>query len=278
VKKRTKPLKHRWTAMWGQSPWARHADMPLGEPRSTDEPKLAAPRGREVASLGEERQRGALAQAKTQWFFGEWGALAKVGPKTLYEHAERDRLALLVGAAHAQLGSFDEAREHVHLALKWGCPPHFVAEVLIAGVHNSLGRAASVTGQQARAQKHFESAVMIEAFGSEGRLISEARAGNQLAQLGLAGSSAMSCSGDAGANEVPPDASGEKSVSAEGPGKKNRDVVALLREQSDATDRLPQDIAKLVKKEILNATKQLEAFIEVRDHLGTDELIGDLHG
>jgi hypothetical protein len=264
--------------MWGQSPWARHADMPLGEPRSTDEPKLAAPRGREVASLGEERQRGALAQAKTQWFFGEWGALAKVGPKTLYEHAERDRLALLVGAAHAQLGSFDEAREHVHLALKWGCPPHFVAEVLIAGVHNSLGRAASVTGQQARAQKHFESAVMIEAFGSEGRLISDARRRNQLSQLGVLGNSATQQRNGDQPNTAPPSASAQIEKSPESAGEKGADIFARLREQGEAADRLPHDIAKLVKKEILNATKQLEAFIEVRDHLGTDDLIGDLHG
>jgi hypothetical protein len=251
--------------------------MPLGEPRSTDEPKLAAPRGGEVASLGEERQRGTLAQAKTQWFFGEWGALAKMGPKSLYEHAERDRLALLVGAAHAQLGSLEEARQHVHLALKWGCPPRFVAEVLIAGVHNSLGRAASVTGQQARAQKHFESAVMIEALGSEGRLISDARRRNQLSQLGVPGNSVTQQRSDVKANAAFSAGSALTENSTESLREKGSDILARSPKQSEAGDRLPE-IAKLVKKEILNATKQLEAFIEVRDHLGTDALLGDMHG
>jgi len=264
--------------MWGQSPWARHADMPLGEPRSTDEPKLAAPRGREVASLGEERQRGALAQATTQWFFGEWGALAKVGPKTLYEHAERDRLALLVGAAHAQLGSFDEARQHVHLALKWGCPPRFVAEVLIAGVHNSLGRAASVTGQRARAQKHFESAVMIDALGGEGKLVTQARAGHQLAQLGLGADAVNLQRGDHRANSESVNTDSEASGSTESSGSGNTDVVAQLKQQKESIDSLRQDMAKLVRKEMLNSTKQLAALVDVRNYLNTGELLGEMHG
>jgi len=237
-----------------------------------------ASRSREVASLPNEHQRGALAQAKTQWFFGEWGALVRIGPKTLYEHAERDRLALLIGSAHAQLGSFDEAREHVHLALKWGCPPRLVAEVLVAGVHNSLGRAASVTGKQERAQKHFESAVMIEAFGSEGRLISDARRGNQLSQLGLPGHSATQQRSDGGNKTAPLSASTETNKSIESAGEKGADILARLREQGEAANRLPHDITKLVKKEILNATRQIEAFIELRDHLGTDELVGEMHG
>jgi hypothetical protein len=152
---------------------------------SVEEPVPKALRNAEVAPVNSEQHRRALAQANTQWFFGDWAALASIGPKILYEHAERDRLAILVAAAHAQLGSYDEAREHLHLALKWGCPPRLVAEVLIAGVHNTLGRAVAVAGQQGRARKHFERSVMIQRLGSEGRLVGQARARNQLAQLGL---------------------------------------------------------------------------------------------
>jgi len=245
---------------------------------SVEEPALKALKNGEVASVTSEKNRGALAQANTQWFFGEWAALTKIGPKTLYEHAERDRLALLVAAAHTQLGSYDEAREHLHLALKWGCPPRLVAEVLIAGVHNTLGRATAVAGQQDRAQKHFEQSVMIEALGSEGRLVSQARAGNQLAQLGLSADISSQERDQAKPKAASPSTSAKTGKSTESLERKNTDVLARLREQSEAADRLPQDIGELVRKEILNATKQLEAFIEVRDHLGTDELIGDMHG
>jgi cephalosporin hydroxylase len=52
-------------------------------------------------------------------------------------------------------------------------------------VHNSLGRAAAVSSQQPRALQHFEFAIAIGTPGSDARLLTRARIGEQLAQLGL---------------------------------------------------------------------------------------------
>jgi FkbM family methyltransferase len=135
--------------------------------------------------LREGQQGDGLAKARMQWFFGEWSALQNIDPKTLREHAERDRLALLVASAHAQLGSYEEARQHVYLALKWGCPPRLVAQVLIAGVHNSLGRAAAIAGDDRRTARHFREAVAVTNNQRETDLLSHARSVREMAKLGL---------------------------------------------------------------------------------------------
>jgi hypothetical protein len=52
-------------------------------------------------------------------------------------------------------------------------------------VHNSLGRAAAVSGQAQLALQHFQSSIQAGAANSEVRLLTEARVNQQLTQLGL---------------------------------------------------------------------------------------------
>lgn len=126
-----------------------------------------------------------LERARTQWHFGDWESLAKLDRDSLQHHPDRAKLALLVAAGHIQQGDTQAARQLTRLAHDWGCSKKLISQILIAGVHNSLGRAAAVSGQQPRALKHFESAIAIGAPGSEVRLITQARTGEQLAQLNL---------------------------------------------------------------------------------------------
>ncbi len=130
-----------------------------------------------------------LERARTQWQFGDWESLIKIERETLQHHPDRAKLALLAAAGHLQQGDNNTARQFTRLAQDWGCSKKLVSQILIAGVHNSLGRAAAVIGQQTRAMRHFESAIANGALGSDVRLISQARAGQQLSQLGLAAGS-----------------------------------------------------------------------------------------
>ncbi len=126
-------------------------------------------------------------RARTQWQFGDWESLAKLDRNTLQHHPDRAKLALLAAAGHLQTNNTGAAKKFTRLAQDWGCSKKLVSQILIAGVHNSLGRAAATAGQQPRALKHFESAIAIGTPGSEVRLITQARVGEQLAQLGLLG-------------------------------------------------------------------------------------------
>jgi len=125
-----------------------------------------------------------LARAKTQWFFGEWCELAALDLNTLRNHPDRDRFALLAASAHQQLGNHEKARMCTRIALEWGCPPRVVAEILVAGVHNTLGRAAALKQDDQRTIRHFQAAVSA-AGSNETALISHARSVREMARMGL---------------------------------------------------------------------------------------------
>ncbi|GAB6059391.1 hypothetical protein JCM31598_25080 [Desulfonatronum parangueonense] len=126
-----------------------------------------------------------LERSRTQWQFGDWESLVKLERDALQHHPDRAKLALLAAAGHAQKGNLDQARSFTRLAKDWGCGKQLISQVLIAGVHNSLGRAAALGGQQPRAQMHFESAIQTGTPGGDSRLLTQARIRQQLDQLGL---------------------------------------------------------------------------------------------
>jgi hypothetical protein len=76
-------------------------------------------------------------------------------------------------------------RQFIRLAQDWGVSKKLISQILIAGVHNSIGRAAAIAGQQPRAFKHFESAIQTGTPGNDVRLLTQARAGEQLGQIDL---------------------------------------------------------------------------------------------
>lgn len=118
-----------------------------------------------------------LERAKTQWQFGDWQSLVAIDQNGLDHHPDRARLALLAAAGHAQVGNMADAQHLFQLAEEWGCSKRLIGQILIAGVHNSLGRAAAHMGQEARALVHFEKSVTIGAPGSDARLLTGASLG-----------------------------------------------------------------------------------------------------
>lgn len=126
-----------------------------------------------------------LDRARTQWQFGDWESLIKIERETLQHHPDRAKLALLAAAGHLQQGDNNTARQFTHLAQEWGCSKKLISQILIAGVHNSLGRASAINGDGQRALQHFENAIAAGVPAGEIRLLSKARLGEQLEQLGL---------------------------------------------------------------------------------------------
>lgn len=122
--------------------------------------------------------------SRTQWQFGDWQSLARLDRGTLQHHPDRAKLALLAAAGHLQLGATEEARQYLTLAQEWGCSSRLISQVLIAGVHNSLGRAAAILGQEQSALKHFSHAIALGTPGGDARLLAQARMMQQYIQLG----------------------------------------------------------------------------------------------
>ncbi|GAB3343655.1 sulfotransferase domain-containing protein [Marilutibacter aestuarii] len=124
-----------------------------------------------------------LAVARMQWQFADWVTLAATPWEQVSECPERERLAILVGAAHLQLEDVPAARRALGQAIEWGARKEEVAAVLVAGTHNVLGRIAAVSGEESQALAHFANAV--EGVEGDRRLASQARSIQEIARLDL---------------------------------------------------------------------------------------------
>lgn len=126
-----------------------------------------------------------LERSRTQWQFGDWQSLAQLNRETLQHHPDRAKLALLAAAGRLQIGMTAEGQQFIRLAKDWGVSKKLLSQILIAGVHNSLGRAAAIGNEQERAIQHFHSSIKMGTPGGEARLLATARIHQQYDQLGL---------------------------------------------------------------------------------------------
>lgn len=124
-----------------------------------------------------------LEKSRTQWQFGDWDSLSQISRESLQHHPDRAKLALLAASGRMQTGQTEEARQFLRLAQDWGASKQLVTRVLVAGVHNSLGRASAAAGDTSRAVQHFQSAISTGTPGSDARLLTQARVQQQFQQL-----------------------------------------------------------------------------------------------
>lgn len=125
-----------------------------------------------------------LSQAQALWVAGDWDALADLDNALIAQHAHRDRLALLIASAHQQRANHGRARALVEQALAWGCDPRLLAGLLVADVHNTLGRVAALRNDDAQVKPHFQQAVGVaDRRAAESAM--HGRALREMASLGL---------------------------------------------------------------------------------------------
>ena len=126
-----------------------------------------------------------LERSRIQWQFGDWQALAAISCEMLQPHPDRARLALLAAVGHQQLGDTATARNFIDLAQDWGCGKKLIAQVLLAGAHNTLAKAAAAAGQAPRALKHFQASIATGTPNTDLALATHARVGFQMNLMGF---------------------------------------------------------------------------------------------
>nr|WP_230375995.1 class I SAM-dependent methyltransferase [Pseudomonas fulva] len=217
-----------------------------------------------------------LERSRTQWQLGDWQSLVELRHEALQHHPDRSKLALLAAGAHQQLGNMTAARRFIHLAHDWGCCKKLISQVLIAGAHNTLGRASAITGRSQQALQHFQNAIKIAVLGEDVRLLVEARVREELSQLGLPALET---------NQSP-------STSAMRPTVMNNAVQQLLeklqrqyailseqvKHQNAEMIKARRSLENTIKSEILNAAQQLEAFLGVQNFINHGERLPSMHG
>lgn len=126
-----------------------------------------------------------LDRVRDQWQLGDWQGLTVLDAESLEHHPDRAKVALLVAAAHLQRGETGTARQFVKLAQNWGCGKRLAAQVLIAGVYNTLGRIEMARGQDQKGLSRFKTAIATVLPNADQALLSEVRAVREILQLGL---------------------------------------------------------------------------------------------
>ncbi len=126
-----------------------------------------------------------LESSRTKWQYGEWRDLAAIPLDSLEEHPDRAKIALLIGAAKAQLGDISAARTLLRQAHGWGCQRDLIARVLASAVHNSLGRIAVCLDDDDGATRHFEEALTLVEPRADAPLLARTRRVRETARMGL---------------------------------------------------------------------------------------------
>ena len=220
-----------------------------------------------------------LERSRTQWQFGDWASLAALDRDTLQHHPDRAKLALLAAAGHAQQGQGEQARQFTRLAQDWGCSKKLISQVLISGVHNTLGRAAASGGQQARALQHFGNAIAIGSPGGEITLLAQARTAHQVHQLGLPSTeqTPMAALGTTQASSAQAP-SLSQSIDTLSDSLKSQqselkaDLDAQLKKQADELIRVRKFLDSSLTSKLDNATRQIEAAVSLQSYFTTGEL------
>lgn len=183
-KSSSRPQKHRGPALRAASKKAK--ETPKAGPKAA--PKAAStavvvPKKSKRTLSARTHDAELLESARMQWQFGDWESLAKLDVSALERHPERAKLALLSASAHQQLNDHLAARRMVGLAKTWGCDKKVIAQLLIAGVHNTLARASALAHDGTRALSHFKAAV--EGVSGDARLACQARSVREVTRLGM---------------------------------------------------------------------------------------------
>lgn len=124
-----------------------------------------------------------LESARTQWQFGDWESLARLDIEGIQHHPYRSRLALFAAAGRFQQGELNDACRFLRLAQDWGCSNRLVVQVLVSGMHNTLGCANVLLGRELQALGHFHSAVTLGGVPGDARLLSDVRVRRQRSRL-----------------------------------------------------------------------------------------------
>ena len=124
-----------------------------------------------------------LDKYRNYWLTGDWENITELDNTTLEEHPDRAKLALIVACAWQQMGSLESAKYFIKLAQDWGCDKKLIAQILVAGVHNTLGRAAALDGDSSRTLAHFQLAV--KGVSGEKKHTARERVTKEITRLGL---------------------------------------------------------------------------------------------
>jgi hypothetical protein len=235
----------------------------------------------DVAPLGEAHEpyeQGLLDRVRDQWRRGDWQELQALSPAEIQHHPERARLALLSAAGHLAAGRSSSARLLAKMASDWGCDRQLMVRVLVGGVHNTLGRAWVAGGRsRERALKHFELAIASGGPGVASARLVQTRIEHELGEMGLTPDTLHLRSTPEPLGKAPQLPSPFTAISDQ-VRTQGQSLASMLEAQRDELANVRKSLESTVKREVLNATKQLEAYVNLQGYLSKAAVVPEVHG
>ncbi|WP_462401995.1 methyltransferase FkbM [Pseudomonas sp. Marseille-QA0332] len=217
-----------------------------------------------------------LERSRTQWQLGDWQSLMHIQRETLQHHPDRAKLALLVASAHQHLDNMSAASQFTRLAQNWGCSKKLISQVLIAGVHNTLGRATAIGGRSQQALHHFQEGMKIVTPGADMRVLAQTRIREELSRLGISAPEVQSTPGS-DAIHLPAGDSAVQQLAQELQ-KQHSSLNEQIKQQNAEMIKIRKSLENTVRSEMLNAAQQLEAFLGIQNFLNHGERLPGMHG
>lgn len=222
---------------------------------------------------------GLVNRCRALWRNGDWQSLAAFDRGDVETHPQRASLALMVATAHQALGQTAQTRMFVDLARQWGCDPQLIARALIAGVHNTLGRAVAAVGKQrSHALRHFADAVAAGGDASSVGAALQDRVRSQLAHMRLESDASWLLDGAAGSTSTASQPPSQPSELVDTLRRYSAVTLNRLKEQSQQLASVRRAIEATVRREAANAVSQLEAHANLQRYLSDGQLMPELHG
>lgn len=126
-----------------------------------------------------------LEMAKTRWNIGDWDGLIAIDTNELESDPHKARIALFVASGYQQKGDIESTKKFTQKAINWGEKLSVVAQILIGGVHITLGRALLLEGDRYRSLEHFKASLKTDASNKEKTKMISKKVCNECQELKL---------------------------------------------------------------------------------------------
>lgn len=197
---------------------------------------------------------------RRMWRHGDWAGLLEVPLDQVEAHPRRAVIALMLASAHLAEGQAGSVRQLVSLARQWGAEHRLIVNVMLAGVHHSLARAA-LAGGRSRDMVVLHGRAAVSPLGGNVRAAFNDRLRSQIEALDLNGDVLRWVEGSPAAPALMPPVKAPE--------------LKAVEAQIAKSGKLVQET---IQQELANAVKQLEAHSNLQSYLSSGLLVPELHG
>lgn len=137
--------------------------------------------------MNTEHKQSVLSEIKEDWFIGDWEKIANINLAEITNSAELAELSLLKASAYQQLDRPVECKEYLVKARELGCDSDFINQILLAGLHNLLGKMHGILNKDEQSFYHFKHSIDVQ-WGSKRHvhdILTHTRSVRELSRLGL---------------------------------------------------------------------------------------------